>query len=428
MGITIHYRGTIDDPDRLEDMENRIVDLAFALGGQATIWRSYADHNPQRMVRGVMLNMAPGHETFSLLVSPEGHLTPLWQIEEAEQAPFDEPPFCFVKTQFGSMHGHVAIVHILDALKQGYFSQLKVTDEGEYYESRDVQRLLHRKQQLDQALASVADGLREHGLSDEAAEDPDIVASRVERIAKLVHQKMLANPVPESPATEDIDDFDWNEPSLEEEVEEMDRLRRKNESRGERMTRRIAEARASGLTAEEAFRQALQDEGLHAPDTDSTMSAPPEGELFDEHSPADEPWQQSVPFDSADDGSDFMSRDNHPALEQAERFLLDLMHLLKDDVSPGDFASVAQRGAMNIVGGLAQATSDAFDTRLHRALAITQLKRALTGHAFARGAIFALRGSASISNETVGQLQDQLADILSSIHKLSAEAWDEPDF
>ena len=131
MGVTIHYRGTVDDLERIEEMEDRVVDLAFALGGRATVWRSYADHDPERVVRGVMIDMAPGHETLGLLVSPEGHLTPLWQIEEAEKTPFDKPPDCFVKTQFGSIQGHVAIVHLLDALRQSYCSNLEASDEGE---------------------------------------------------------------------------------------------------------------------------------------------------------------------------------------------------------------------------------------------------------------------------------------------------------
>jgi hypothetical protein len=68
------------------------------------------------------------------------------------------------------------------------------------------------------------------------------------------------------------------------------------------------------------------------------------------------------------------------------------------------------------------------DTRTDRALAITQLKRALTGHAFARGAIFALRSSGGISDETSQRLDEHLTAILSSIHQLSSDAWDEPAY
>lgn len=107
MGVTIHYRGTLDNVERIPEMEDRVMDLVFSLGGKATVWRSFADHDTSRVVRGLMIEMTPGQETMSLLVSPEGHLTPLFQIEEAEQSAFPEAPYCSIKTQFGSLVGHV---------------------------------------------------------------------------------------------------------------------------------------------------------------------------------------------------------------------------------------------------------------------------------------------------------------------------------
>ena len=85
MGVTISYRGSLADLDRIEDFEDRVLDLALELGGQATIWRTAADDNPRRVVRGVMLNLFPGQETTSLLLSPEGWLINLVEIEEAEK-------------------------------------------------------------------------------------------------------------------------------------------------------------------------------------------------------------------------------------------------------------------------------------------------------------------------------------------------------
>ncbi len=144
MGVTIHYHGTMDDVSQVETMEDRLLDLVFSLGGRASIWRSFDKCDSSRVVRGLCVNLEPGQDTLSLLVSPEGHLTPLFQIEEAERTPFDEPPYCFVKTQFGSLQGHIAIVHLLDALRQRFCSNLQVSDEGEYYENRDVNQLLKK--------------------------------------------------------------------------------------------------------------------------------------------------------------------------------------------------------------------------------------------------------------------------------------------
>jgi len=202
MGVTIHYCGTLDDIGRIEEMEDRVIDLVFSLGGKATIWRSFGNLDSCRTIRGLLIEMTPGQDTFSLLVSPEGHLLPVFQIEEAEQAAFPEPPYCFVKTQFGSLTGHVAIVHLLSAIKQEYFNDLEVHDEGEYYETRDFLTLKRKQQFLDGAIRSMASELRNHGLSDEAMEDPDIVATRVERIALLVRKKVTGQATGNMASTE----------------------------------------------------------------------------------------------------------------------------------------------------------------------------------------------------------------------------------
>ena len=81
MGITIHYRGTMDDVGQVESLEDRVLDFVYSMGGRATIWRSFDDHDSSRVVRGLMIELEPGHDTL--------------------------PPYCFVKTQFGSLQGHM---------------------------------------------------------------------------------------------------------------------------------------------------------------------------------------------------------------------------------------------------------------------------------------------------------------------------------
>ena len=46
MGVTVRYRGALDDLDRVEDFEDRIVDLALEIGSTVRIWRSTADDDP----------------------------------------------------------------------------------------------------------------------------------------------------------------------------------------------------------------------------------------------------------------------------------------------------------------------------------------------------------------------------------------------
>ena len=91
MGITVHYRGTLPDLERIEELEDRVLDLALEMGALAQVWRSSADHDPARMVRGLLLDLSPGQGMTSLLVAPEGWLIPVFEIEAAENADLTEP-------------------------------------------------------------------------------------------------------------------------------------------------------------------------------------------------------------------------------------------------------------------------------------------------------------------------------------------------
>jgi hypothetical protein len=414
MGVTIHYRGTMDDQRQVETMEDRILDLVFSLGGRATIWRSFSERDSSRVVRGLIVNLEPGQDTLSLLVSPEGHLIPLFQIEDAEKAPFEEPPYCFIKSQFGSLQGHIAIIHLLDALRQQYFSNLEISDEGEYYESRDVRQLSHKISLLRSAIHAMSEGLKEHGLSAEAAEDPNILASRIERIAALVQEKMLAERNDQRGPANRVPNEEWGEPSLEDEVDAMDRLRRHSDLRSERMTRRIAEATASGLSVEAAFELAMEEEGLTVP-----TSTPDQRN----NSEPCEPWLESLPSHSFNEASELSSRLDHPAVVQAQAFLMQVMNLEQDSSQTSSFSSTLMRSSLDIVGGLVQATSDEVVDNVHRALTISQLKRALSGHAYARGAICGLRGENRITKDQSQQLHGQLQSLLEKIHALFEAAW-----
>ncbi|MBN2579403.1 MAG: hypothetical protein JXB10_10460 [Pirellulales bacterium] len=193
MGVTIFYRGSLNDLNRVGDFEDCVLNLVLELGGQARVWRSNDDEDPQRMIRGVVLDLYPGQETTSLLISPEGWIVNLCEIEEAEKGQLAEPPWCFVKTQCGPVEGHVALVEMLAALKREFLSNLEVTDEGGYWETRDPAALTAKFHEVQAAIDGMAEGLQRHGLSPEAAEDHKILVARIERIAQVVHRTLTAS-------------------------------------------------------------------------------------------------------------------------------------------------------------------------------------------------------------------------------------------
>src|SRR5205823_1324120 len=157
MGITIAYRGRLADLTRVEDFEDRLLDFALEVGGLAQIWRSYADDHPERVIRGIILDLAPGQEPASLLLSPEGWLIGLTDIEDAECGRLTEPPWCFTKTQFGPLEGHVALVEMFTALQREFVPDLEVSDEGGYWKTRNLAELARQHSLVQKAIEGLTE-------------------------------------------------------------------------------------------------------------------------------------------------------------------------------------------------------------------------------------------------------------------------------
>jgi hypothetical protein len=421
MGVTLAYRGRLADLTRIEDFEDRLLDLALEVGGLAQIWRSHADSGPQRMVRGVILNIAPGHEAASLLVSPEGWLIGLVDIEDAEEGRLTEPPWCFTKTQFGPLEGHVALVEMFTALKREFLPDLEVSDEGGYWETRDLAELARRRGVVQEAIDGLADGLRRYGLSREAAEDPEILVRHIERVAEVVH-RTLRRPAEHPPVTFPEEAFEGADPDATEAA--WDEMFKHNRRRQERLHRALEERRSRGEEDEDAFEKALDDLGLEAPGEESQAEGEP---WCAAEEPSAEPPDEAASKDSAEADDPFGDEEErHPLLKRATD-LLHHLHTVFRGADPRFTSSVSTlfQGAGDTVGGLAQALSrdDEDDDPDLYGLRVTQLKRALRGAAFARGALFSLRSAATAEQleELHGTLRQLEEDIFQELGRLRAE-------
>lgn len=451
MGVTIHYRGKIDDLARVEEFEDRVLDVVAALGGHATIWRSFGQEDPSRIVRGLLVQMCPGQDTLSLLISPEGELLNLFEIKDAEQGPLPEPPYCFVKTQFGSLQGHVAVVALLDALRSEFFSRLEVSDESGYYEHRDPRELARKLNFLGSAILSLGESLESSSLSPEAAEDPEILAVRIQRVAELIARKMQTGGSSEVRSDDLADDLKGEEATLEELVRLHSQVRREAELRQERLMRRIEEGRGKGLSTDDALMDALQEverqeagsseaadeelpflRGIDREELNSYIESElqlwiageDEDDLDDEAEEfADEDWEESESFE--DEISGGVAPGRHPALKAAEALYLRLIGVGSKVPGGNGYYLTALNGVGELLGGLAQATGMEVQSRRSRAALIVQLKRALKGLAFCRGGVYGLCAAELIDEESHRQLQEQLRVILEQLHELLAQAWAE---
>lgn len=280
---------------------------------------------------------------------------------------------------------------------------------------------------MREAIDGITEGLRRHGLSPEAAEDPEILLRRIERIAAQVH-RLIRRPAEHPPVRFPEDEYSAGVPDPEATEALWDELFKHNRRQQERMQRALEERRSRGEHDEAAFEHALNDLGLEIP-----------GE---EAEPADEAWRDdeqesfTEPFDSAaaaeegdDEGAPFGADDErHPLLQRAQDLLQDLHAAFRDaDPQFESWLRTLFQGAGDAMGGLAQALSerdndDADDPDAY-GLRIVQLKRSLRGVAFARGALLPLKPAISAGQcEELLRITRQLEkDILQEMSRLRSE-------
>ena len=434
MGVTISYRGSLADIERVEDFEDRVLDLALEIGGQARVWRSVHDDDPRRVVRGIMLDLYPGQETTSLLISPEGWLINLFEIEDAEKGRIAEPPWCFVKTQFGSVEGHVALVEMLAALKREFFPDLEVNDEGGYWETRDLAALRHKMEYVQSAIDGLGDALRRQGLTAEAAEEPEILMTRITRVAQMV-QRTLGRAAEHPPVLwGDEDSGDDSEGGFYRPGDgteaQWDASFKEQRRKQERLHRAIEERRARGDETGDALLGAMRDEGMiDLPGEPSLSDALREmaEAMEEEQDEEDEPWRESLPDAlreaDEDDEDDWLGDDErHPLLERVmdlNKRLYDMAEAAEGRRNVNFQSLLSSTGEM--MGGLAQALGSRHFEPLS-GLSLVQLKRALRGAAFAIGMLFPLRAEGVLGpaefDELIATLESLRNDIVAELSRL----------
>ena len=436
MGITVHYRGSLADLSRIEDFEDRVIDLALAVGGNPRLWRSANEDDPTRMVRGLMIDLAPGQETTSLLVSPEGWLIGLFQIEEAERGVLSEKPWCWVKTQFGPIEGHVTLVEMLTGLRKEFIPDLEVMDECGYWEHRDVSMLRQKIEFLGRAIDMLAGELDKDRLSPEAREDPEILARRIERLVRTVHQT-LSRPA-EHPPVHFPDDETGASPDPIENEARWDALFAENRRKQERMERVMEEQMLRGADTRDALEAAINevvpqldwvaDDGGEE-DTPEVFAA---DSNFDEPPVEDESWRESLREAVSNDDHEepFTAMQRHPLQQQATKLLTDFFDLAKRTKSSSSNIETLMRNAIGSDRWPGSGTAAASAVRAGR-----EQDRAGTGAgetsargtAFVRGTLYLLRTDQLIDDtefrrfiSEADAISNQLIDLLRSVREAQA--------
>lgn len=198
MGVTIHYRGTLDDIQRLDRLCDELEDLAGSMK-----WRTArldddwaqpptaelhhtetgAEITGNLGLKGIQLTPGSDADSLSFLFDREGHLRmPMHVVSILDGTLDPTDAWVFVKTQFGPPEDHAWMVGLLRYLKRHYMADLQVQDEGDYWDTGDLERLRDKMNLIDRELNILTEKLSSVDLGDITDLSPEQIASRIEEL------------------------------------------------------------------------------------------------------------------------------------------------------------------------------------------------------------------------------------------------------
>lgn len=144
MGLSLHYNGKFGNPELLMQMIDEVEDIVRIYKWKYTVRHtefpigSFQNKAHDHKVYGISFT-PPDCETVSICFLSNGRMSSSSLLQFYGDSTDKTSKECLymlsVKTQFAGWQTHLFIVHLLKYLSGKYFSELNVSDEGEYWET-----------------------------------------------------------------------------------------------------------------------------------------------------------------------------------------------------------------------------------------------------------------------------------------------------
>lgn len=185
MGITIHYQGKIDDKNKIPEMVDDLMDFAETAGWEYNI----IDIHVEPSLSGIVLDRHPESESFPLTFDDTGELKLYFDYQDADgRKKTTEVQPLFVKTQFAGVETHITIIKLLQYIKKKYISNLKVDDEGEFWDTGDIKLLREKFAFLKKAIEKTKALFLNANLSEGVKSDEELL-DRIETLLKRAFER-----------------------------------------------------------------------------------------------------------------------------------------------------------------------------------------------------------------------------------------------
>lgn len=179
MGLSIHYSGTINRTEDIPELVEELTDIAESMEWKVKLINE-GETDPN--FRGAILNPKGDCEPLCFIFDRVGRLRGLMDLLNDQVELSEYSLFTATKTQFDEIETHVWIIGLLRYLRKRYLHDLKVIDEGEYWDTEDLEKLRQKKQFLPGMVDQIAGELSDAELLEGASID-DIIA-RIEAAVK----------------------------------------------------------------------------------------------------------------------------------------------------------------------------------------------------------------------------------------------------
>jgi hypothetical protein len=200
MGITIHFKGRLNKLQEINSVMDDLIDISETMqwkwtsldedwdkpaSAKLSVTDLKAEISGHLPLKGVHINIHPDCESLQIYFDNEGNLqTPVGMVLLLEGKINPENSYTSVKTQFAPPDIHIAIIKLLKFLKNRYISDLKVFDEGEYWDTGDRDLLIEKIAVITKKMDMVEAALNSVVLQELKNLSPEEMAKRLEEILR----------------------------------------------------------------------------------------------------------------------------------------------------------------------------------------------------------------------------------------------------
>lgn len=181
MGITIHYLGKLDNTEQIKNATDELTEIAKELK-----WKYELINDEKKSISGIVIKPHSKSESLSFIFDVNGELKNIAVLFHDDPVENDYAHVS-IKTQFAPIEIHVTIIKLLRYLKQKFMCNLRVIDEGGYWDTSDEALLWENFSFLNEMMDKLENELNK--LDKVENESPESLAGRIELIIKELQQR-----------------------------------------------------------------------------------------------------------------------------------------------------------------------------------------------------------------------------------------------